>query len=120
MLVKADDIRLTAMICQVCDLDKKEAKRALNGAKCDQNDGNLLRPARFRRGTAEQCFAPDSRISLAAHSAVLILCANITSSASGFNSTSATPKEKDDESAKQRSHRLWWSRRELNPCPKTS
>ena len=50
------------MIYQVCDSDKKEAKRALNGAKCDQNDGNLLRPARFRRGTAEQCFAPDSRI----------------------------------------------------------
>ena len=76
-----------------------------------QNDGNLLRPARFRRGTAEQCFAPDSRAGLATHSAVLILCANITSGASGFNSTSATPKEKDDEGAKQRSRRLWWSRR---------
>lgn len=53
-----------------------------------QIDGNLLRPARFRRGTAEQCFAPDSRAGLATHSAVLILCANITSGASGFNSVS--------------------------------
>ena len=38
---------------------------ALEGPKstdCDQFDGNLLRSARFRHGTAEQCFAPDSRI----------------------------------------------------------
>ena len=70
---------------------KKERRTALEGSKSadyDQNDGNLLRPARSPQETAEQCFAPDSRANLTTHSAVLALCANITSSASGLNSMS--------------------------------